>query len=189
MSFAAPIVNPMQQKRRAILRLLARSGGHASPGAIHAELGIAARTVSRTLKRLRAQGVISGTERRLHLTAAGWAAARPPRAISAERPALNSARSRVPPRRPLPRPRTTGPTVRVNPTGSASLVDAFALGLAAGAELLARRRQAPASLVPPQVSNVGPPAQAQDIKKRSLPSRGGWVVLETGQVVWRGRRS
>ena len=53
----------MQQKRRRILRLLARGGGRSSPGEIHAELGIPARTVSRILKRLRAKGVISGTER------------------------------------------------------------------------------------------------------------------------------
>jgi hypothetical protein len=97
----------MQHKRRRILRALARQGGLASPGELYGGLGLAPRTGSRVLGRLRAEGAVSGTKRRVCLTEAGWAAVERGQA----RPRRSSVARAPRPRRPPPTRRASVPNV------------------------------------------------------------------------------
>jgi DNA-binding IclR family transcriptional regulator len=65
----------MQQKRRRILRAIARNGGSATPGQLYSATGMPPRTGSRVLGQLRDEGIITGSKHRIHLTPTGWAEA------------------------------------------------------------------------------------------------------------------
>ena len=177
-SWAARMVDGMKQKRRRILRLLARKDGRSSPGELYAELGLSPRTGSRTLNRLRAEGVIAGTKRRVELTSSGWLAARPtPFPSTTPRRMGSPTFVAQQPARP--------DTSRDWRDAQMNIVQVLDLGITAGLEALSRASQPAPSSPSLRATSVSP---RQTGGSREPISAGGWVMLETGQVVWRGRR-
>jgi hypothetical protein len=183
----------VQHKRRRILRSLAVRGGYGSPGQLYAELGIAPRTGSRTLGRLRALGLIEGTKRRLALTEAGWEEAERSWGRRLARPGAGAWV------RPTRRPgelavtaRTkgeagsVGQTTQVSDRGlstSPQPLGGLALVLANLLPLLEARRDCVEEM---QMAETSASAGASPLSTPEPSVRaGGWVVLPTGQVVWR----
>jgi DNA-binding MarR family transcriptional regulator len=66
----------VRDARRRTLRALLRLGPECSPADLREELGVSRQTVSRLLRRLRAEGYVVGTERRLFVTEEGAIVAR-----------------------------------------------------------------------------------------------------------------
>ena len=176
----------MQHKRRRILRLLARKGGLAAPGELYAELGLVPRTGSRTLNRLRAEGVISGTRRRVELTPAGWLASghvrRAPQFLGHS---IHPRRPSAPPPS-TPPPRSRSPAAQPGKRSQQSLAELLGLSIAAGVEAFSRVRDTPHDTAP---RAAAPQVSARVPTRQRVRRTDGWVVLETGQVVWRGRRA